>query len=193
MPAVGDTQVRFTRSYIFIDPKEGGSLEMRSVKNTNGSVGTWRLAIDDEYLGDGDNIPSEGSGTVGTARVAASAAPTKIGQLLYMTTVGEVAQAIANDVEKSSVVGVALEEVAVGETVSYGTNVIVDVFDTASVVENDIGGVFAPSVDYYLSANEAGKWTYEPDTTTVGNYLVLCGKAVGVNQMLVEVQARTEI
>lgn len=167
---------------------------MRSAKNTNGSVGTWRLAIDDEYLGDGDNVPSEGSGTVGSARVAASASgPTKIGQLLYMTTAGEVAQAIANDVEKSSVVGVALEEVAVGETVAYGTNVIVDVFDTASVVENDIGGVFAPSVDYYLSANEEGKWTYEPDTTTAGNYLVFCGKAVGVNQMLVEVQARTEI
>jgi len=193
MPAAGDTQVRFSRSYIFIDPKENGSLLMRSIKNTNGSVGTWRLSIDDEYVPDPDPGPGGDGGTVGTARIALGATSTQIGELLYMTENGEVAQAIANDAIKSRVIGVALEEKNVGETVYYGTNVIVDIFDTASVIENDTGGILASGVDYYLSGNELGKWTYTPDTTTVGNFRVQCGTAIGTNQMLVEIQGRTEI
>lgn len=193
MPAAGDTQVRFSRSYIFVDPKEHGSALMRSVKNTNGSVGTWRLSVDDEYIPDPDPGPGGGGGTVGTARVAADGNPTRIGELLYMKSNGDVSQAIADDPVKSRVIGVALNEVATGETVTYGTNVIVDIFDTASVVENDIGGILASGIDYYLSGNVLGKWTYTPDTTTVGNFRVQCGTAVGTNQMLVEIQGRTEI
>ena len=70
MPAPGDTQERFSRSYIFVNPDPSITfLRGRDLVRNVGTVGTWRLSLDDEYNpepGPGPG-PGGGGGTVGTA------------------------------------------------------------------------------------------------------------------------------
>lgn len=191
MPAVGDTEVRFGRSYIFIDPIPQTVL----LKNTPAStVGTYRLSLDDEYINsdDGGGSGPNGAATT-TAQIMNGEGIIKVGTLLYADSVGRVGRAIANDSMKSVVVGVALEEKNEGETITYGSSLVFDIFATADVVENDLGGLLATGFHYYLSPNEAGKWTTTPDTTTEGSYVVQCGTAIGTNRFMVDILDRTEV
>ena len=66
MAAVGDTQVRFTRSYIFLNPTPEGTA-------VGAGIGTWRLSVDDEYEGSGPQ-PPDTDGTTATGTVGAAAA-----------------------------------------------------------------------------------------------------------------------
>lgn len=190
MPAVGDTEIRFGRSYIFIDPTPQTVL----LKNTPAStVGTYRLSLDDEYIISGDDGSGPSGDSITTAQIMNGEGIIKIGTLLYADSVGRVGRAIANDSIKSVVVGVALEEKNEGETITYGSNLVFDIFATGEVVENDLGGLLATGFHYYLSSNEAGKWTTTPDTATEGSYVVQCGTAIGTNRFMVNILDRTEV
>ena len=193
MPAPGDTQERFGRSYVFINPDLTVSfLRNVSAVSNVGTVGTWRLSIDDDYESGGDD-PGGGAGTVGTAVLAAGEPTTFIGSLLYLDVSGNLRHAKADDIATSRIVGAAMEVKSQGEVCKYGTNIILDIFDTASVIDNDLGGVLATGFNYYLSSSTAGNWTTSPDTTTKGNVVIQCGTASDTNQMLVEIQTHTEV
>ena len=73
MPAPGDTQERFSRSYIFVNPDPSITfLRGRDLVRNVGTVGTWRLSLDDEYNPEPGPGPGPGGGgTVGTAVLAA--------------------------------------------------------------------------------------------------------------------------
>ena len=195
MPAPGDTQERFSRSYIFVNPDPSVTfLRGRDLVRNVGTVGTWRLSLDDEYNPEPGPGPGPGGGgTVGTAVLGGGEPTTFVGSLMYIDGSGNLRHAKANNIATSQVVGVALEVKSQGEVCQYGTNVIIDVFDTANIVDNDIGGLFATGYNYYLSAVNAGNWTLTPDTTTPGSVVIQCGLANNTNQLLVEVQTPTEV
>ena len=196
MPAPGDTQERFGRSYIFVNPDPSITF-LRGLPYVGnvGTVGTWRLSIDDEYIpgGGGDDPGGGGEGTVANAVLAAGEATTSIGTLLYIDNEGNARRAKADDIATSRVVGAAMTVANAGGVVKYGTNLILDVFNTEQVVDNDIGGLFARGNTYYLSAVNAGNWTLTPDTTTEGRVVIQCGNAIETNRMLVEIQTPTEV
>ena len=185
MPAVGDTLVRFGRSYIFLNPEDSGGTPI------SGRVGTYRLSVDDEYDGGGSSGPDT-SGTTGTATVDSTEDAVVLNELLYIGANGNAFKAKADDIATSSVVGVALEAKNPGETITYGTNVKINIFDTG-VVDNNSTGILAVGATYYLSAANKGKWTTTPDTTTSGAVVIQCGVCNSTNQMLVEIQTPTEI
>ena len=193
MSVVGDTQTRFGRSYIFVNPDPSVSfLEGRQRNTAAGTIGTWRLAIDDEYVPDGGGGGGGGgSGTVKNATVALDSPAVAIGNLLYMKDNGSVALAKADSIDTSVVVGAATTAAAPGSSVTFATNAIVDIFNTGAVIDNDIT-LLARGFAYYLSAENAGNWTLTPDTTTEGTVVIQCGLAVDTNQMLVEIQTPTE-
>lgn len=196
MPAPGDTQERFGRSYIFVNPDPSITfLRGLPYAGNVGTVGTWRLSIDDEYVpgGGGDDPGGGGEGTVANAVLAAGEATTSVGTLLYIDNEGNARRAKADNIATSRVVGAAMTVATAGSVVKYGTNLILDVFNTEPVVDNDIGGLFATGYTYYLSAVNAGNWTLSPDTTTEGSVVIECGHATDTNRMLVEIQTPTEV
>ena len=195
MPAPGDTQERFGRSYIFVNPDPSITfLRGLPYAGNVGTVGTWRLSIDDEYIpGGGDDPGGGGEGTVANAVLAAGEATTSVGTLLYIDNDGNARRAKADNIATSRVVGAAMTVANAGGVVKYGTNLILDVFNTEPVVDNDIGGLFVTGNTYYLSAVNAGNWTLSPDTTTEGSVVIECGHATDTNRMLVEIQTPTEV
>ena len=197
MPAPGDTQERFGRSYIFVNPDPSITfLRGLPYAGNVGTVGTWRLSIDDEYIpgGGGDDPGGGGEGTVANAVLAAGEATTSVGTLLYIDNEGNARRAKADNIATSRVVGAAMTVAnSRSGVVKYGTNLILDVFNTEPVVDNDIGGLFATGYTYYLSAVNAGNWTLSPDTTTEGSVVIECGHATDTNRMLVEIQTPTEV
>lgn len=194
MPAPGDTQERFGRSYIFVNPSPSISFLRGNERAEVGTVGTWRLSIDDEYIpGGGGDDPGGGEGIVANAVLGAGETTTDIGCLLYIDDEGKARKAKANDPATARVVGAAMSVANSGDVVQYGTNLILDIFNTEPVVDNDIGGLFATGYSYYLSAVNAGNWTLSPDTTTEGSVVIQCGQATDTNRMLVEIQTPTEV
>ena len=196
MPAPGDTQERFGRSYIFVNPDPSITfLRGLPYAGNVGTVGTWRLSVDDEYIPGGGDDPGGGGGegTVANAVLAVGEATTNIGTLLYIDNEGKARRAKADDIATSRVVGAAMTVANAGGVVKYGTNLILDVFNTEPVVDNDIGGLFVTGNTYYLSAVNAGNWTLTPDTTTEGSVVIECGHATDTNRMLVEIQTPTEV
>lgn len=187
MPAVGDTLVRFGRSYVYLNPEDSGGTPI------NARVGTYRLAVDDEYDGGGEGEEIDIPGTTGTGTVDPTEDAVILNELLYFGDNGNLFKAKADSVTTSNVVGVALETAAPGETVTFGTNVKIDIFDVASVVDDNVSGILSRGATYYLSAVNKGHWTLTPDTTTPGNAVIQCGVCSGTNAMLVEIQALTEI
>lgn len=155
------------------------------------AVGTWRLALDDEYSPEPG--PDQPDGTTATGTVDPTEDDVIIGELLYVTPAGFLRKAKADDIDTSLVVGAAITAAFPGTSITYGTNFKLDLFNTAQVVDNDTTGLLLPGVNYYLSAVNKGYWTTTPDTTTEGCCVVQCGIANSSNQILVEIQGLTEI
>lgn len=198
MPVAGDTQTRFGRSYIYVNPDPTVTFLRGATRDTSGgTVGTWRLSVDDEYVPGGGDDPTPGGGGTGTEKnvvySASNTESTYTGSLLYLDSSGEARLALADSIATANVIGAAASTVAPGNTVKLQTNVIDDFFTTSTIVDNDLGGVLATGFTYYLSAVNPGHWTLTPDTTTPGAVVVQCGQAVGTNQMLVEIQIPTEV
>lgn len=184
MPAPGDTLTRFNRSYIFLNPSIDGV-------PSAGLVGTWRLAVDDEYSDQGPGVITGDS--IVTAVVDLTEDNVIFGELMYITPSGTAKKAKADDIATSQVIGAALTFADSGTVVTIGSNLAIDVFDTATVVDNDTTGLFATGAAYYLSAENKGHWTLTPDTETPGACVIQCGMANATNQIKVEIQPLTEI
>ena len=185
MPSVGDTLERFGRSYIFLNPETGNI-------PSAGLVGTWRLSVDDEYIDDGGDNEIVGDSII-TATIDVTEEDVLLGELLYITSSGTAKKAKADNVDTSQVIGVALADTPSGTVVTIGSNLKIDVFNTASIVDNDTTGLFVPGAPYFLSAVNKGQWTITPDTITPGVCVVQCGVANASNQIKIEVQPITEI
>ena len=133
MPNVGDTKARFGRQYIYLNPAPNGT----------GTIGEWRLRIDDN----GQPPITPGGGT----------------NLGYQATVAADASTIAESV----VVGMATTQASAGALVEFTRNEIKTIFNVSAVVEG-APSALVPGAVYYLSTI-AGKWTTTPNATTAGS------------------------
>ena len=171
MPNPGETKVRFSRSYVYLNP--GGS---------PGGVGTWRLTDEDTTSpGPDPDISSliESGVVAGGVTIAAS-------QLLSVNSGGQLVLASAADQTAANVVGVALSGGSPGDTISYTRNQAVTLVDKANIIDNatelEIGKY------YFLSAVNPGCYTRTPDTTTTGAVLVQIGIAINTSDIMIEIQ-----
>ena len=181
MPNPGDTTERFGRSYIFLNPEPNGL----------GTVGTWRIRVDDT-----GTPPVDGGGggdvDLSSRAIVAPGSPAVVaGNLLYLNSSGQVELADASSITTSVVAGMAIEGKAAGELVEFTRNETKDIFDVASVIDGS-PTFLTPGATYFLSTNP-GKWTTTPDTTTSGVVVRACGLAIDNNKMTIEIQNATVI
>ena len=171
MATVGETKLRFGRSYIFLNP---GS--------TPADLGTWRLTAEDTDTPGPDPDASaliEEGVVAGGVTVANS-------QLLSMNATGQLVLADASSQTAGNVVGVALSNGSPGDTISYTRNQAVTLVDRAALIDDasdlEVGKY------YFLSAVNPGCYTRTPDTTTTGAVLVQIGMAISPSDILIEIQ-----
>ena len=177
MPNVGDTKARFGRQYIYLNPAPNGT----------GTIGEWRLRIDDNGQ---PPITPGGSIDLGYQATVAAGQPTIVaGNLIYLDSAGEAKLADASSIAESVVVGMATTQASPGALVEFTRNEIKTIFNVSTVVDGGSANL-VPGAVYYLSTN-AGKWTSTPDTTTSGAVVRSCGTAVAIDKMSIEIQIVT--
>ena len=171
MANVGESKVRFGRSYVFLNP---GS--------TPADVGTWRLTDEDT---DSPGPDPDASALIESGVIAGGVTVAN-SQLLSMNATGQLVLASAVDQTAANVVGVALSGGSGGDTISYTRNQAVTLIDKAAIIDDatelEIGKY------YFLSAVNPGCYTRTPDTTTTGAVLVQIGIAINVSDIMIEIQ-----
>ena len=181
MPNVGDTKDKFGRSYIYLNPAAASG-------DTVGTVGTWRLRVDD--IG----TPPDGGGGGGIADLSATAiAGVNIGagQLVRINSSGNLELADASSISTATVAGMAMETKTAGAACKYVRNMVEDFFYASQFVDTTPTNL-TPGTTYYLSTTP-GNWTTTPDTTTAGAVVRSCGVAVDTDKMSIEIQSATVI
>ena len=177
MPNVGDSKARFGRQYIYLNPAPNGT----------GTIGEWRLRIDDNGQ---PPITPGGSTDLGYQALVATGQPTIVaGNLVYLDSAGEAKLADASTIAESVVVGMATTQASAGALVEFTRNEIKTIFNVSAVVEGAPSALVPGSV-YYLST-VAGKWTTTPNATTAGSVIRSCGTAVDTDKMSIEIQIVT--
>jgi len=184
MPVVGDTKIRFGRSYVYLNPPVSGG-----AANNEAGLGVWRLSIPDCFVPGGGSQPV--SNVSGSGNVDASSLQILEGQLVYVTATGTIKPAIATSTATSKVVGMALDTKSAGEVLEYTRNFSTPIYSVANCVDNETN--LSVNTWYYLSATNAGNWTKTPDTTTPGYVVIQCGLATEIGKMAVEIQNPTVI
>jgi len=177
MPAIGDLQNKFGRSWIFLNPTDPAG------------VGGWRLTADDDY------VPTDVaavSPNEGTCVLDNSSPALKKGQLIYIDAAGKGKPAIATSIVTARVAGVLLADCNPNATCTFARNGFVDITAPSDSIDNP-GSDLTTNTYYYLSSTNAGNWTTTPNTTTSGYVVVNCGLATSGNKMLVEIQVPTVI
>lgn len=170
MPAIGDTQVKFDRTYIWLQA------------NAN-APGAWRLTGNDNTPGaNQDQSALETTGTVASTRTTILA-----NQLVYVTSAGTIDLADASNIATSKVAGAAVAAAVANGPVTFTRNMAVNITNQAVVVDS------APSIlevgkYYYLSATNPGNYTRTPDTSSSGAVLVQVGLALDSANLTIEVQ-----
>ena len=96
-----------------------------------------------------------------------------VGDVVYASTAGNVALAVASGLATSKIVGVSMET-----TTALGASSI----QTAGIVENPAWTLVTNSL-YYLSSTTPGAITTVPNET-VGNTIVVVGVAVSATKLL---------
>ena len=182
MPNVGDTKDRFGRSYIYLNPAATSG-------DTTGTVGTWRLRTDDTSTPSGGGGGGGGSADLSTTGTAGAAIT--IGHLLYIDSSGDLQLADASSIATANVVGMAMANAAVGETLEYVRNAVEDFYNAGTIVDGSPANL-TPGATYFLSTTP-GHWTTTPDTTTAGAVVRACGIATDGNKMSIEIQSATVI
>ena len=171
MANVGETKVRFGRSYVFLNP---GS--------TPADLGTWRLTDEDVD----DPGPDPDASALIESGVVAGGVTIANTQLLSMNPSGQLVLADASSQTAANVVGVALSAGSPGDTISYTRNQAVTLIDRANIIDNatelEIGKY------YFLSAVNPGCYTRTPDTATTGAVLVQIGIAINTSDIMIEIQ-----
>ncbi len=185
MPNVGDTQIKYGRSYVWLQPNT-------SITNLPDSAnpGVWRLNTDDDWI-----TANEAGATVSfDALLDGSVNAVTIGQLLYVTTSGTVALADASSIATARVAGVATNAATAGQNVIVGTNANILVPDLSVCID---GALSTDSLNigdfYYLSSLNPGNWTATPDTTTQNKVVVPCGVAAAANRLAVDIETPTVV
>ena len=181
MPNVGDTKEFNGRSYIYLNPATDSG-------DTTGTVGTWRLRVDDT------GTPSGGGGGGGSTDLSATAITAvniAAGQLVRINSSGQLDLADASSISTATVAGMALETIAAGAACKFVRNEVVDFYYAGSYVDGSPTNL-TPGATYYLSTT-AGNWTTTPDTTTSGAVVRSCGIAVDNDKMSIEIQTATVI
>ena len=182
MANVGDTKERFGRQYIFLNPPPNGL----------GTIGTWRLRIDDEGTPPVDGGGGGGDVDLSFRAVVAPGSPDiKIGNLVYLNALGQVELASASSLLTSAVAGMAIEGKAAGELIEFTRNEIKQIFNVNLVVDG--APAFLSPGDVYFLSMTPGNWTTTPDTTTPGAVVRSCGTALDTNQMSIEIQIATTV
>lgn len=170
MPAIGDTQVKFDRTYIWL-------------KGNANAPGAWRLTGNDNTPGaNQDQSALETTGTVASTRATILA-----NQLVYVDASGAIDLADASAIATGRVAGAAVATAIANGPITYTRNTAVNITNQSAVVDT------APSVleigkYYYLSATNPGNYTRTPDTSTTGAALVQVGLALDTANMTIEVQ-----
>lgn len=181
MPLPGDTKDRFGRQYVFLNPPPNGL----------GTVGTWRLRVDDTGT---PPIDGGGGGDVDLsfrAVVAPGSPDIKTGNLIYLNNLGQIELASAASITTAAVAGMAIEGKSAGEICEFTRNETKDIFNVALVVDGAPVSL-DPGITYFLSTTP-GNWTTTPDTTTAGAVVRSCGLALDTNKMTIEIQTATVI
>ena len=169
MPAVGDTQIKFNRVYIWLKP------------NTNGP-GTWRLTGNDNT----PNSNSTNSDLIQNGTVAADSPAIAVNAAVYIKADGTIGLASASSAATGRVAGLATTASTAGGPISYTRNQAVNITNVGSIVDG------APSSleqgKYYFLSTNPGKLTRTPDTSTAGAVLVQLGLATSSGDLSVEIQ-----
>ena len=182
MPNVGDTKDKFGRSYIYLNPATAGG-------DNVGTVGTWRLRIDD--TGTPVDPGGGGGGTTDLSVTAIAAVDIDAGQLVYINASGQLDLADASSISTATVAGMATETKTAASPCKYVRNMVEDFYYSSSFVDTTPTNL-TPGATYYLSTT-AGNWTTTPDTTTAGAVVRSCGVAVDTDKMSIEIQSATVI
>ena len=184
MSVIGETKIRFGRSYVFLNPDTGVSLPESQ------RIGTWRLQRDEEQEEDTGPVAE---GALGYLAVVKEAGGVIAGQLVYIETDG-IRLAKADAYSTAVVAGVVLQDGALDDLVTVTRNESIDLFNVTTLVDGGgANGFLEVGKNYYLSAAKAGNWTTTPDTTTAGAVVQQVGTAVGPNKMSIEIQAPVEV
>ena len=181
MPNVGDTKDRFGRSYIYLNPETTSG-------DTVGTVGTWRLRIDDTGTPSGGGGGDDGADLTVTAIAAVDIAA---GQLVRVNSSSQLVLADATSFANSVVAGMAMETKLAGAECKYTRNVVEDFFYAGLYVDGSPTNL-TPGITYYLST-PPGNWTATPDTSTTGAVGRSCGVAAAGDKMSIEIQSATVI
>ena len=181
MPNVGDTKDKNGRSYIYLNPPTAGG-------DNVGTVGTWRLRIDDT------GTPASGGGGGGSTDLSVTAiagVDIDAGQLVRINSSGQLELADASAVSTATVAGMAIETKSAAAPCKYVRNMVEDFYYAGSFVDGSPSNL-TPGATYYLSTTP-GNWTTTPDTTTAGAVVRSCGVAVDTDKMSIEIQSATVI
>ena len=181
MPNVGDTKDKNGRSYIYLNPETTSG-------DTVGTVGTWRLRVDDTGTPTGGGGGDDGPDLTVTAIAAVNIAA---GQLVRINSDSKLVLADATSFANSVVAGMALETKLADAECKYTRNVVEDFFYAGSLVDGSPTNLTA-GITYYLSTTP-GNWTTTPDTTTTGAVVRACGVAAAGDKMSIEIQSATVI
>ena len=179
MPLVGETKIRFGRSYVYLNPDTSVSTPEDS------RVGTWRLNRDTESP---DVSPPVVEGSLGFLAEVRESGGISEGQLVIIDDDG-VLLAKADNLSTAIVAGVAIQSGALGENITVTRNETVDFYDVTGLVDGGgVNGYLETGANYYLSAATAGNWTPVPDIATGGYVVAQVGTATGPNSMSIEIQ-----
>ena len=170
MPAVGDTQIKFNRTYIWI-------------KGNPNAPGAWRLTGNDNTPGaNQDQSALETTGIVASTRPSIAA-----NQLVYVDSAGTIDLADASAIATGKVAGAAIAAAIANGPVTYARNVAINIINP-DVVIDDAPTSLEVGKYYYLSSTNPGNYTRTPDTSTSGAVLVQVGLAVDLGNIIIELQ-----
>lgn len=179
MSTIGETRIRFGRSYVFLNPDTSVSTD------EDDRVGTWRLSRDTESE---DVAPPVVEGSLGFLVEVTEVGGIVAGQLVIIDNAGA-SLAKADSYSTSVVAGVALSSGAVGDDITVTRNETIDFFNVSSLVDGGgASGYLETGKNYYLSSTTAGNWTSTPDVSTGGVVVAQVGTAMGPNSISIEVQ-----
>ena len=173
MASIGETKVRFSRSYIYLNPSVNGSQ----------GVGTWRLTGNDVASGGGEDV----SALVEEITLAGDSPAVKAFQLIYIDSANQARIADASSTATAAVAGITITAGNPGDLISYTRNQGVSITNVPLVVDGGPATLEAGKY-YFLSATNPGNLTRTPDTSTDGAVLVQVGIAVSSNELLIEIQ-----
>ena len=173
MPTIGESKIKFGRSYVFLNPQVDGQYS---------STGIWRLTNQDISSG------VDTSDLVKSATVEPGTSSISIGQPVYINASGNAELADASAITTGRVSGLATTGASAGTQVSFTRNQGLTIPNVNTVVDNVSNGLLEPGKYYWLSTN-AGKLTRSPDITTTGSVLLQIGLALTTSELQIEIQA----